>query len=577
MNYRVKLASGRVLSPLTLERIEAFVRKKIITGEEEAAIYPDGDWRPIRVVLKGFFPDAALAMDATVAEPLESTKVRAPMVQLETAPIVLEDYPKKETASITVTSSLHDEVTVFTHEDAPAFMLGLKRIMKFIGVVLASVGIGILGYQTILSDSSKKIAPRLGLLHLELPAFREGQSDPGKSNEAYRKAMQFYVRDTMASYRQAVALFRQSAAWDMHNVRALAMLVSSYLNVIDSSQKDDNSFAVIAKLLDMARAKSLDLPETVIADVEFYIMVHKYEVAKARIVDYTKTHARFGVEMFYYLALTFFVREEYQNAAQYIAKIPDNQVFSPKVFYLRGQIAEALLDLGTAEAEYQKAIHASPDHGKSRLRLASLLFKKGNSKLAQECLNELLDNVNLLDPLDLAAAYYLSAKLLRVRTPKQALLALERAHKLDSENRDIILELYTLRGELGQGKEADHMKQTARMYSHLRDAENLMRKGKFQDAMAPLLQAREADDDSPLPLLEMGDMFSALYDVQNARRNYEAAAKKAPENVKVWSRYIASLIQSYEWDEALHAVEKFRKLPVTQSFIDKAAGDLYQK
>jgi predicted Zn-dependent protease len=45
----------------------------------------------------------------------------------------------------------------------------------------------------------------------------------------------------------------------------------------------------------------------------------------------------------------------------------------------------------------------------------------------------------------------------------------------------------------------------------------------------------------------------------------------------MWSKYINSLIQSYEWDEAQTAMERFRKLPVSQSAIDKAAGDMYAK
>ena len=58
------------------------------------------------------------------------------------------------------------------------------------------------------------------------------------------------------------------------------MLASTYLNLIDSSNKDENYFSVISKLIDMTRAKSMDLTETVIADVEFFVTVNKAEAAR---------------------------------------------------------------------------------------------------------------------------------------------------------------------------------------------------------------------------------------------------------------------------------------------------------
>ena len=55
------------------------------------------------------------------------------------------------------------------------------------------------------------------------------------------------------------------------------------------------------------------------------------------------------------------------------------------------------------------------------------------------------------------------------------------------------------------------------------------------------------------------------------------AADRAPSNIEVWSKYIQILIQSYEYEDAQRAMDRFRKLPVPQSAIDKAAGDLYAK
>ena len=38
------------------------------------------------------------------------------------------------------------------------------------------------------------------------------------------------------------------------------MLASSYINLIDSSNKDENYFSVISKLIEMSRAKARTFP-----------------------------------------------------------------------------------------------------------------------------------------------------------------------------------------------------------------------------------------------------------------------------------------------------------------------------
>jgi Tfp pilus assembly protein PilF len=59
--------------------------------------------------------------------------------------------------------------------------------------------------------------------------------------------------------------------------------------------------------------------------------------------------------------------------------------------------------------------------------------------------------------------------------------------------------------------------------------------------------------------MKIGDMFVQLNDLLNARMNYQKAAAMAPNSIEVWAKYISVLIQSYEWDEAQKAMDKFRE------------------
>jgi tetratricopeptide (TPR) repeat protein len=450
--------------------------------------------------------------------------------------------------------------------------LDLKEKIK---AVVAAIALGIAGYQVFLEPENLPKVVREAVVRPTLPAFQQ-KPDPSTSQKEYLAAMKFYVQDNVTSYRESAALLQKASAMDINNVKALAMLASSYLNLIDSSNKDENYFSVISKLIDMTRAKSVDLSETVIADVEFFVTVNKAEAAQNRIIEYTKFHPNFGLEMFYYIALAFYSRGDYQHASRYAQQIADNKAFSPKVFYLRGLIAEKLGDADTALLEYGKALKMSRNHVKSRVRIAYILNQRGRIQEAREHLDFVTQHPDLSSAKDLALAYFLHSLLSEQNKNYEIALGdAERAAQLDKDNHGYLLQLYSMRAKGGES--IVHLRREAKMYYFLEEGEKLLKDGKQQDALNQFLQARQSNNDSPIPLVKIGDMFTNLHDLANAEVNYRMAADRAKNSIDIWSKYIDVLIQSYKWDAAKAAMEKFRRLPVSQSAIDKAAGDMYSK
>jgi len=473
----------------------------------------------------------------------------------------------------------HEKTVVFQRSTDAVGLPGkpkrkLSETLKKVIVVLAVL---MMMHELMFGDAEVTSGPvKYAPIRPQLPEAVQGKSDPSLSAKLYGEAMKPYVLDHVQGYRDAAQKLRASAAQDMTNVKALAMLASSYLNLIDASNKDENYFSVISKLIEMSRAKDVDLAETVIADVEFFITINKPEAAQVRIVEYTKTHRNFGLEMFYYLALAFYQRGDAQNAATYINNIPDSKAFSVKIFHLKGLIAEKLGDQESALREYSKAVQTNPQHVRSRLRIAELLNQQGKIKESASHLEYIMTHTRLLPPKEMARAYYLHSQLSGLyKKWDLALGDVERAVKLDKDNHDYLLELYTLRARVGDSVKS--VQKQARMYFFLGEGEKLLRVGNYQDALNQFLQARQSSEESPLPPLKIGDLFGYLHDVQNARLNYKLAADRAPNNIEIWSKYIDSLIQTYEWEEAQQAMDRFRKLPVPQSALDKAAADMYQK
>ncbi len=285
---------------------------------------------------------------------------------------------------------------------------------------------------------AEPIRPRLPRIVSDIP------SDPVKSQETFKVGMKFYEVDTVVGYKKAADQFLLSATQDINNVKSLAMLASSYLNLIDSSNKDENYFAVISKLIEMSRAKSLDLPETVISDVEFYITANRAEAAKQRIVEYTKNNKNFEPVMFYYIASVFAARGDYPSANRYIMLYPEKLYKSPRIYHFRGLMAEKYGDDDAALKEYLKAIQLYPNHAKSMLKIAELYNRHARLKDASQQLKFLSEHPYLLPPKDLARAYYLIALSQElVQKWDHALGYMERAVRLVGQPRLLVRALYS--------------------------------------------------------------------------------------------------------------------------------------
>jgi Flp pilus assembly protein TadD len=457
----------------------------------------------------------------------------------------------------------------------------IPKKSELIRILLISSALGYFGYEEFLKedqDQAAQILRKAATFRPTLPKVTNAKPDPKLSISLYEDGMKSFVADHVVGYKAAAQRFSQAITADPDNLKASAMLASAYVNLIDTSTKDETFFAVISQLIDRAKAKGIDLPEIIIAEVEFLTVTGRPDAAVQKIVEYTKGRANFDPSMFVYLSEAFLAKGDAASASKYLANFPDNRAWTPRIFHLRGRIAEQLGDLAQSVEQYDRALKGWPSHAKSRLRKIYLAWKGGNISGSEDDLSLLLKSAHqeLLSPKDLGLANYLLSQYFSVKENFEgALHAVDRALTLDRGNRDYLLEYYTLLAR--KGGDVGQAKSEARMYFYLGEGEKLLKQGLVNEALGQFLNARTESPKSIAPLVKIGDMFVNLNDLVNARLNYQKAAELAPNNIEVWSKYISVLIQSYEWEEAQKAMDKFRKLPVGQSSIDKAAGDMYAK
>ncbi|MEW6056573.1 MAG: tetratricopeptide repeat protein [Bdellovibrionota bacterium] len=452
-----------------------------------------------------------------------------------------------------------------------------KKRLSFSGLPLrqkAFIAVGISAALLLLFSPETTERPKLEPpFQVEMPIAQT--PDPQKSESHFLEGLKVYNQDTVDGYKEASKLFRKAASLDPNNVRALCFLASSYMNLIDVARRDENYFNVITRLIELERAKGLDLAETVLADVELYHILGNPDAAINRIVEFSKSH-QFGPEMFYYLSLSFYYKAQYPEALKYLNNIEASHYFSPKINYLYGLIYQSTGQNEDAIKSFREVVAKSPKHVKARAKLVELLFSKDNLTEANKHADFILQNVNLASKAELALVYYYHARMHLVAGREQeALDELELAHKYNPDSSDTLLELYTLKARMGaKVKEAQSK---AKMFHLLAQGERALKEGKLETALAHFLGARDLQYSDPTPLLKLAEVFRRKGDLQSAKINYAKAVKLVPRRVEIYPKYIRILIDAYEFEEASNVLKAFKGLNPAVSQVDRLQGDFYFK
>lgn len=411
-------------------------------------------------------------------------------------------------------------------------------------------------------------------LVIQLPNAQQNP-DPGKSEKLFAAGLKPYVEDTVEGYKKAAKLFLEAASWDPNNVRALCLLASSYMNLIDVVNRDEMYFNVITNIIEMERAKGLDLAETVIADVELYHILNNPDAAITRIIEFSKTH-QWGVEMLYYLGMSFYIKGKFPEALQQLNKIDPKDYYSAKISILYGMIFEKSNQPEAAIKAFEDAVKRSPRHIKARARLAELYFGKDNMPEASKNAELVIANDFNASKQELARSYYVRGRIQQAGNRDiEALKDIETALKITPDDPDITLEYFTLKAKLG-AKVADASGK-AKMFYYLAEGEKALKNNDLDSAMTHFLSARDAAYDDASPLIKLAEVFKRKGDLQSAKVNLGKAVALEKKRTELYPKYIQTLIDAFEFEEASAMLARYKDLNPPVATVDRLQGDYYFK
>ena len=591
--YVIRFKDGKSSSRLTEDQVREKIRKGEVKNSDDISIYPN----QFAVHAKDYpefeelFDDGEktiVNMGSRKKDALHEDKTNI----LNTADLNVEDHSLQvqeagaiEEPLIPVDDFADDgtkkqETTIFerpkeflTGKEDQGVKVRRKVPKKSFLIILA---VFLLLYEEVFEEDDKKKPVEVEMVPVrpQLPMGGAGKVDPERSEVIYGQGVAPYAEDTVQGYRRAVDKFQVALKLDPQNVKALAMLASSYLNLIDSSNKDENTFSVINKLIELSRVKDLDLVQTLVAQVEFLAASNRHDAAIQRLLDYSKVSGKFDPLLYYYLGCLFSEKGDTTKAMGYLNLIPASSLPIPKLYYLRGYLHEVNHEYDDAVAEYKRALAINKNHAKSILGIVRVAGEKGELKTEsiRHYMSFLFSNPSYQSPKEYVQTLIFRSKIAQLyQLPSEAISSLESALRIDPRNEELKLEYYTLMHD--SGKDPHYLK-LAQMYSLVLEGERDFKEGKIHEAISVLIQAKDAFSKSEIPVEKMGDFFYQTGEFQKAQQNYSKALTINPKAANIAIKLIDSLIKNHDWDEAQKYLAKFRNHPKVKSSIDRLAGDL---
>jgi tetratricopeptide (TPR) repeat protein len=593
--YVIRLRDGSESGPLDVDEVKKRIRDAQYNGSEIATLHPGTFAMELREIPEFERELAARSpqgdADATrivsgYPRPGDSEKTRVSQLPREAAsalhPLPAPDEPIPVPLVDFADSSIADEETRSIERPKellskdPLAKESRSRLPKKSFLLLALLAI--LTYEYAIEEDeealSRNARQKVTLVPVRpaLPPTSSERPNPQLSERLYSEGLKLYMQDTAKGYRGAAELYRKALFANPGNVKALAMLASTYLNLIESSNKDENTYSVINKLIQLSRMRELNLVETLIAEVEFLAAQRRYDAAIQKLIEHSKVTGKLDPALYYYLAWLFAQKGENAKAMNYLNQIPASALRIPRLYHLRGYLHEENKEYDEAIGEYNRALKLSKQHASSILGLVRVAEKAGNLKSRKGEILFLVANSSLQSPREYVSSLIYRAKMaLSEKEMKQALWALENALEIEPRNETLRLEYYTLLSTLEN--DPKHQK-LAQMYALVLDAERNLKEGNLHEAKAVLLKAQDTFPKSPVPFEKMGDLFYQSGEFLRAQYNYKKGFELAKDPGELAVKLIDTSIRNQEREEAQKLLFRFKDHPKLKSSVDRLSGDL---
>lgn len=441
---------------------------------------------------------------------------------------------------------------------------GKKRLMSRNTAALLALGLLMIGVWQVQEEEAADPAnlyPRrhsFPYIEVNVPPRLGIDANAPLSADLTEKGTELISRETPGAYIRAIRnFFYPAIGKNPKNNDAKALLASSYIRLSETVPRDKRLFDTIEKLLFPGPPREQWTPDYVVARSEYYQMLNRHDQAQEIVDAYLKV--RPTPEILYQRAKIAFERRELDTALSMIAKAipPENlQKANPRHLLLYANLLEKKGQKEGALQNLQRLKKESISYGPGVLYYADFMLRNGKPQEALAALRFLINRPDLLEGMQRAEAYAVTAKTFEnLNMMPQALRfakAAYRTHYNQEEAEDL---LFRIKSKIPQYKES---------YSYIVTARQREKAKEIDKAISAYIQALERNRRDAIPFMMLARLYEGKGDTYEAIDRYQKALFETPEKPIEAAVNLARIYSArFELEKAKNLINRAEQMALT--------------
>lgn len=557
-----RTSAGHIYGPFEKEKVEELLLYGKLTGEEEVAEYPAGDWKIFshdselaEILLKSISLSGVKQGTQTQNIKTKNGQENIKTKKIETK--IINPQKKTEKARVPINTMTTIELT----EEKK-----IKRktnLIPLIILILAATMV-IYGYQ-------KKSATTFATINLIKPQFKK-QGDPAKAQELIKTGWAYFYKDTFKNYIKAQEYFVQAVEEAPLNADGLVMLLMTNIELWPFAKQDSFDQEVIKLLAQQtARADAYGARRLLASTIADYILGN--DVNTKSQID-TGLQQQPGEGRFYILkAQNFYNSSEFDQALNYFEKTSTLINFWVKPFYYAALCYSRLGQAALAQKYLQKALEMNPQHAASQLEWGIIEESfYGHSDKALERINVALLSGERLHPArEAKGRFWLAVIYQKQGRQSDAKKEAEKAYALQPTDISISDLLSKLGGEVKQLPKAANEKE------YINYGDQYVRLKNYLGAQAQYKAALEFNPRNATAAFKAGEALWKLNQATEAQKYLEKALQIDTKFIQAYVKLSEIKTQRFDFDGAAKVLEQALKINPRSYEIYKAYAQYFLK
>ncbi|HLB58997.1 MAG TPA: tetratricopeptide repeat protein [Bdellovibrionota bacterium] len=570
--FRVRLSNGEETGPYTFSHLADLLLEGALTGDEEIAWYPQGEW----IVLSAWdlFHHLLKAFVGSRRATKDQREHWKRLIDRYHSPIALPHPREREETALIEPEEREwtprvEKTFVREELEFPEIPAGPSFFSRVIPKVLLLVLVGGLIF-LLLFEPAPRTKPTVAIVNVQVPSIEKPVVDDEKAKTYFENAQELFNEDTPIAYQQASEELLRSLGFDPKNRDARLLLSETYAFLWPLTDQGSKTFSLINSLIE----QTAETPG--VFRVQARLAFSRGEIERAKTFVKQASDDDYQAEL---LKAEISIYEgKPKEATQKIQTILEIQPEYIRAQYQLGVGQEKQKEPEEAIETFERALSLNPRHGPSRLQLGLLELQVGKIGPAEEALKQVTQFPSFVFPDQLASAHYYLGRIYEERQQIDfAIREFQQALKnnpLDDLSKQALVRVG---GEeaLEKIEQANIKEQGADYYVSL--GNRYLQENRPIDAMAQYRLALQVDPKSAIAFYHLGKSYAEQNDFQQAIQNLQQAVQHDPRLVRGFLVLAEIFTKSYRFKNAEEVLQRARQLEPANPEVYLVGGKIYEQ